>query len=130
MLESARVGHLGFLDERDHPRVLPVTFVLHRSFVYSAIDEKPKRVPASEVARIRYLRRRPQAALTVDRYDDEWSDLAWVQVLGRVDVLDAHEDRAGVEALQAKYEPYRHKQPPGPLLRLTPERTLCWRASG
>ena len=64
--------------------VLPVTFAVEGDAVWSAIDEKPKRTP--EPARLRYLRRRPEAALLVDVYDDDWSRLAWVQLLGRVDV--------------------------------------------
>jgi len=31
--------------------------------------------------------------------------------------------------LAARYAPYRERRPPGPLLRLTPERAVCWRAS-
>ena len=126
MLNSERVARLGLLDDDDHPRVLPVTFVVAGEAIYSAIDKKPKR--SNEPARVRYLRRRPEAALTVDHYDDDWTQLAWVQLLGRVEVLDAAEDEPGMEALVAKYEPYRDEPPPGPLLRLVPERALHWRA--
>jgi PPOX class probable F420-dependent enzyme len=96
--------------------------------VWSAIDEKPKRSP--EPARVAYLRRRPEASLLVDRYDDDWSRLAWVQLLGRVDVLPAGDSPEAMAALAAKYEPYAERTPPGPLLRLTVERTLHWRAAG
>jgi len=126
MLESERVARLGLLDDEDRPRVLPVTFAVADGAVYSAIDRKPKRT--AEPARVRYLRRRPEAALTVDRYDDDWSKLAWVQVLGHVELLDPAKDEAGMEALAAKYAPYRDDPPPGPLLRLVPERALHWRA--
>jgi PPOX class probable F420-dependent enzyme len=126
MLRNARVGRLGLVDERERPRVLPVTFALCEGALYSAIDAKPKR--PGEPARLRYLRRRPEAALTVDHYEDDWSKLAWVQVLGRVEVLDAAREPAAMEALAAKYEPYRAEPPPGPLLRLVPERALHWRA--
>jgi PPOX class probable F420-dependent enzyme len=127
MLEDQRVGHLAFVDAADRPRVLPVTFAIADDAVWSAIDEKPKR--SAEPARLRYLRRRPEAALCLDVYDDDWSRLAWVQLIGRVDVLAVEEGPAGLEALTAKYAPYREASPPGPLLRLDVERTLCWRAS-
>jgi PPOX class probable F420-dependent enzyme len=126
MLERARVAHLGLLDDRDSPRVLPVTFALEGDALWSAIDRKPKR--AREPARLRYLRRRPRAALTVDRYDDDWDELAWVQVLGEIAIVDAADAPAALEALRAKYEPYRASAPPGPLLRLAPERALSWSA--
>jgi len=119
------VARLAFLDNHDCPRVLPVTYAVAGDAVWSAIDDKPKRV--AEPARVRYLRRRPEAALCVDRYDDDWSHLAWVQLLGRVEVLPVDEGSAGLEALCERYQPYRERRPPGPLLRLEVERALHWR---
>ncbi len=126
MLRNERVGRLGLVDDHERPRVLPVTFAVCEGAVYSAIDAKPKR--PGEPARVRYLRRRPEAALTVDHYEDDWSKLVWVQVLGRIEVLDTAAAPAAMEALAAKYEQYRAEPPPGPLLRLVPERALHWRA--
>ena len=123
----ARVGRMGLLDEEGAPRVLPVTFVVAEGRIWSAIDQKPKR--AAEPARLRYLRRDPRAALTVDHYSDDWEELAWVQVLGTVRILDLAEGAAGLGALSAKYEQYREEAPPGPLLALRPERYLWWRAA-
>jgi PPOX class probable F420-dependent enzyme len=128
LLASARVARLGLVDNDDHPRVLPVTFVAHAGALWSAIDRKPKRDPAREPARVRWLRHHPRAALTVDRYDDDWSRLAWVQVLGSVQVLDADDAAHGLAALAAKYPQYREQPPPGPVLRLTPDRTVWWSA--
>jgi PPOX class probable F420-dependent enzyme len=130
MLETARVGHLALIDDRDRPRVLPVTFALVGDDLVSAVDEKPKRVRAEDVARVRFLRRRPAASVSVDVYDDDWSRLAWVQLTGSVEVSDADAHPDAVEALRSKYEQYRDRPPGGPLLRLRPESAVCWRASG
>ena len=126
LLEGARVGHLGLLDGDALPRVLPVTFALHEQALWSAVDDKPKRVEGRELARVRWLRRRPSAALCVDRYEEDWTRLAWVQVLGEVEVLEASE--APLRALCAKYPQYADRAPAGPLLRLEPSRALHWRA--
>jgi PPOX class probable F420-dependent enzyme len=126
MLEGERVARLAFVDDADRPRVLPVTFALAEGAIWSAIDEKPKRTP--EPARVRWLRRRPEAALCVDVYDDDWSKLAWVQLLGRVSVLEVEQAADGLDALVAKYDPYADRRPPGPLLRLSVGRALHWRA--
>jgi PPOX class probable F420-dependent enzyme len=126
LLRHSRVARLGFLDRDDRPRVLPVTYVVHDGALWSAVDRKPKK--PGEPARVEYLRRRPEAALTVDRYSDDWTELAWVQVLGQVGVLEPADALEAVAALTEKYAPYRGDPPPGPLLRLTPERLLCWRA--
>jgi PPOX class probable F420-dependent enzyme len=127
LLERARVARLGLLDEEGAPRVLPVTFALAEERIWSAIDQKPKRT--GELARLRFLRRDPRAALTVDRYSDDWEQLAWVQVLGRVEIVHVEDGRAGLEALREKYDTYREEVPPGPLLALQPERYLWWRAA-
>jgi PPOX class probable F420-dependent enzyme len=128
LLAAERVARLGYVDEDDRPRVLPVTFAVAGGAVWSAIDDKPKR--SAEPARLRHLRRRPEAALLVDVYDDDWSRLAWVQLLGRVEVLPADSAPEAMEALARKYAPYAERTPPGPLLRLTVERARQWRSRG
>jgi len=121
------VARLGLLDLDGGPRVMPVTFAVADGRIWSAIDRKPKRT--GEPARLRFLRRDPRAALTVDRYSDDWDELAWVQVLGRIAIVPADQGRSGLDALSLKYEPYREEPPPGPLLALQPERYLWWRAA-
>jgi PPOX class probable F420-dependent enzyme len=129
MLEDARVARLGLLDDRERPRVLPVTFAVCGARLVTAVDHKPKRLRGEDLARVRWLGARPSAALTVDRYDDDWTALAWVQALGDVDVLDVTAAPDAVAALAARYEPYRTRPPAGPVLALSPERLLWWRAS-
>jgi PPOX class probable F420-dependent enzyme len=123
LLRSARVARLGLLDEEDRPRVLPVTFAVWDGAVWSAIDRKRKR--SAEPARVRRLRRRPEATLLVDRYDDDWSRLAWLELRGSASVEPLG---PALDALTAKYPQYADERPPGPLLRLAPERFACWRA--
>jgi PPOX class probable F420-dependent enzyme len=122
LLVQARVARLALLDEEDLPRVLPVTFAVFEGAVWSAIDQKPKR--SAEPARVRRLRRRPEAALLVDRYDDDWSRLAWVELRGEVSVEPLG---PALEALVDKYPQYASERPQGPLLRLSPERFTWWR---
>jgi PPOX class probable F420-dependent enzyme len=125
LLAEARHAHLALLDDEGAPRVLPVTFAVCEGEVVSAIDHKPKRRPGAELARVRWLRRDPRAALGVDRYDDDWTRLAWVQLVGRVTVHDTVGE-AAMRALQSRYAQYRDQPPVGPLLRLRVERALCW----
>jgi PPOX class probable F420-dependent enzyme len=129
LLEAERVGHLGLLDDDGRPRVLPLTFAVVGADVWSAVDDKPKRVPGERLARLRWLRARPASTLTVDRYDEDWTRLAWVQVVGETRILDlpGHED--ALDALAARYPQYRERAPHGPLLCLTPDRIVHWRAA-
>jgi PPOX class probable F420-dependent enzyme len=128
LLAIARVAHLGLLDDRGGPRVLPVTFARVGSELWSAVDDKPKRRPADRLARVRWLKARPRSALTVDRYDDDWSRLAWVQAIGETAVLEPAGHERALAALTDRYAQYRDRPPAGPLLRLTPERVVFWRA--
>jgi PPOX class probable F420-dependent enzyme len=128
LLEEVKVAHLGLLDEAGHPRVQPVTFARVEELIVSAIDDKPKRRPGELPARLRRLQRHPRVALTIDRYDDDWTRLAWVQFLG--DVTIEAVDATALEALQRRYPVYRDKPPGGPLLKLRPERVLSWSSAG
>jgi PPOX class probable F420-dependent enzyme len=129
LLDEGRVAHLGLRDGDGAPRVLPVTYARHDRALWTAVDDKPKRRAGEDLARVRWLRADPRAALTVDRYADDWSRLAWVQVLGEVAVLDVAGHEEALRALAARYAPYRERAPRGPLLRLAPRRVLYWRAA-
>ncbi|MDA0170224.1 pyridoxamine 5'-phosphate oxidase family protein [Solirubrobacter taibaiensis] len=124
LLDETRVAHLGLLDESGHPRVQPITFARVGDTLVSAIDDKPKqRVPA----RLARLRADPRATITIDRYDDDWTQLAWVQVLATATIREL--DPTSLAALQRRYPAYA-TPPPGPLIVFSPLRVLCWRASG
>jgi PPOX class probable F420-dependent enzyme len=122
------VGHLGVIDTDGRPRVLPVTYAIHEAAVWTAIDNKPKR-PGREPARLRWLREDPHAALTVDHYHDNWSELQWVQLIGDIAILDGPPAGEVLRALAQRYPQYHTDPPPGPVLRLTVIRAVWWRAS-
>ena len=125
-LKAGRVARLAYLDDTGQPRVLPVTYALAEGAIWTAIDRKPKLrdIPA----RVRWLRREPRAGICVDVYDEDWSKLAWVQLIGEVEVLELEAGEAGLRALVDKYAPYEDEPPQGPLLRLEVERSMSWRA--
>ena len=52
-----------------------------------------------------------------------------MQLLGRVEIVELAAAPDALAALAARYAPYREREPPGPLLRLVPERVLHWRAA-
>jgi PPOX class probable F420-dependent enzyme len=128
LLETARVGRLGIVDDEGGPRVLPVTYAVAGGALLTAVDHKRKRVPAGRLARVRWLRARPRAALTVDHYDEDWSQLSWVQAIGPVAILDAADAPDAIAALADRYPQYRGHSPAGPVLSLRPDRVLWWRA--
>ncbi|MDO8145035.1 TIGR03668 family PPOX class F420-dependent oxidoreductase [Isoptericola sp. 178] len=117
----------------DVPHLVPVTFAVvpaldgapDRVDVVTAVDHKPKRT--SDLRRLRNLRANPRAALLVDVYDDDWDRLWWVRVDVRARSGDAGRE-AALDALAARYAPYRRARPSGPVVRLAVERWRGWSA--
>lgn len=129
---AAPVARLATLRPDGTPRLVPVTFALveadGRDLLCFAVDDvKPKR--GTRLARLADIDRDPRVALLVDHYADDWSTLWWVRIDGHAEVVaDARRLRA-LDALAAKYPPYRTAPPPGPVVAITPERWAGWTAT-
>jgi coenzyme F420-0:L-glutamate ligase/coenzyme F420-1:gamma-L-glutamate ligase len=111
-VRERRVGRLATADEVGTPAVVPICYAVidlgGEPVVVSALDEKPKRVDVNELARVRHIRARPDVALVVDDYAEDWRRLAFVHLRGRARLLGVEEDghAAAVAALRAKYPQY------------------------
>jgi PPOX class probable F420-dependent enzyme len=131
MLRDARVGRLATADSTGQPLVVPVCYVYDGARCYSAVDDKPKRT--RDLKRLRNLAGNPRVSLAVDHYDEDWRALRYVIVQGRGDVLDSGgEFSRAVDLLVVKYPQYRElrlDRTAGAVVRVTPERILCWRFS-
>lgn len=134
LLYQSRVARLGTADRTGQPLVVPVCYVFDGRTCFSAIDAKPKRVAARQLRRVRNIAENPRVSLTVDRYDEEWSRLCWVIVQGRADVLtDGSERASAVDLLLAKYAQYRVMgldREAATVIRIAPEKALCWKWAG
>jgi PPOX class probable F420-dependent enzyme len=131
LLESARVGHLGTVDEQGQPHVVPICYAWHQGVLFTPIDEKPKRPGSGPLRRQRNIDKNPRVCLTVDRYDDDWSRLAWLQIRATADMVESGElRRAAIDALRARYAQYRSMDLESrPVIQLTPVTVRSWRAS-
>jgi PPOX class probable F420-dependent enzyme len=106
-VRDARVARLATVDQQGRPHVVPVCFVYTDGLVYSVLDAKPKRVPATSLRRVRNLLVNPDVQLLVDRYDEDWNRLAFVQLRGRAELLAPGAEHAeALGALRAKYPQY------------------------
>ena len=74
-LASRRVGRLATASADGRPHAVPVCYAFDGALLYTPIDEKPKRVGADRLLRVRNVRENPQVALVVDDYDEDWSNL-------------------------------------------------------
>lgn len=125
------------------PRPVPIAYAIAeddlRLVLYSALDEKPKAVADPHaLARVRDIRTRPRVAVLVDRWDEDWSRLAWVRLEGTATVLDpqggavasaASEHALAVGLLRARYPQYAaHNLEARPVIRIEVQRVSGWRA--
>ncbi len=123
---AARVARLATTDADGRPHLVPIVFVLDGDTLYSAVDRKPKR--SRTLRRIENARARPDVTILVDRYDEDWTRLAWVLARGCARIIAA--SPAVLAALRDKYPQYRQMAlEDAELIELQVERWTCWRAS-
>jgi PPOX class probable F420-dependent enzyme len=126
-----RVAHLATLDGQGQPHVVPIVYVFDGEHLFTPIDEKPKRVGAYQLQRVRNIRANDRVAVIIDDYEEDWRRLAWVQIRGRALILTQGESYAtGIELLSRKYPQYEDMPLIGrPLIVISPERVVSWRAA-
>ena len=124
-VREARVGRLATLGADGRPHLVPICFAVEGDTLYSAVDEKPKR--SRRLQRLENIRRRPDVAIIVDHYEEDWTRLWWVRLDGmaRVHESGPEHDR-GLALLDAKYEQYRAEPPTGPVIAVRIETWRGW----
>jgi PPOX class probable F420-dependent enzyme len=133
-LGAARRAVLATLAPDGRARLVPVCFALadDAPVLYTPLDDKPKRVDDPlALARVRDVLADPRVTVLVDRWDEDWSRLAWLRCHGRAELLDpgAPERPAAIAALRARYEQYAtHGLEGRPLIAITIERVVRWAA--
>jgi PPOX class probable F420-dependent enzyme len=131
ILKAARVARLATLDAKGRPHVVPVCFAYDGKLFYTAVDQKPKRVPRERLARLQNIRAVPRVALLIDHYDDDWTQLWYILIRGKAKLIpkSAQKECArAIRKLRAKYPQYTRGLLPddAPIIRITPERTTSW----
>ena len=127
-VEVQRVGRLATVDARGEPHVVPVCYAYDGARFYTPIDEKPKRGDRP-LKRVRNVMETGRAALVIDRYDEDWSRLAWVMVRGWAQILEPGHPEHGkaLVLLRQRYHQYQEMELERlPVIALTPERVTSW----
>ncbi|MCL6439596.1 MAG: TIGR03668 family PPOX class F420-dependent oxidoreductase [Rubrobacteraceae bacterium] len=130
-LVRRRVARLATADARGAPHAVPVCFAFDGEHIYIALDEKPKEVPPTRLKRVKNILQNPRVALVADRYDEDWSLLAYVMVRGKAGLVEpgAEEHAAAIRLLRGKYHQYeRMRIEDNPVIRIVPERVSSWGA--
>ena len=90
-LESARRAVLATIAPDGQPRLVPICFVVDDAepTLYTPIDDKPKRDDDPlALARVRDIAADPRVTILVDRWDEDWTRLAWLRAEGRATLLE------------------------------------------
>ena len=127
-LRSARSGHLATADAKGQPHVIPVCYVFDGEAIYSVLDAKPKSTSLRQLRRVRNILANPQVSLVVDHYDDDWSRLRYVLVIGDAGLLEEGEEWArAIAMLREKYPQYQGMDlDESPVIKITPARYVPW----
>ena len=125
---SARVGHLATAGEDARPHVIPVCYSTDGRYIYSVLDQKPKRTALTKLRRVKNILANPKATLLVDHYEEDWVNLWYIMVSGQADlVTEGQEQINAVALLQDKYQQYREMDIAlNPVIKITPENIVSW----
>jgi PPOX class probable F420-dependent enzyme len=129
---AARVGRLATVRPSGAPHVVPVVFFLFVEpdgpRLYWAVDDKPKR--STSLVRLQNIRENPRVEVIVDTYEEDWSRLWWVRLLGTARIVSDDEERgSALGGLAAKYEPYRQDPPSGDVVAIDVSDVQWWTGS-
>jgi PPOX class probable F420-dependent enzyme len=133
-LTTARRAVLATIAPDGRPRLVPICFSVAEgeSILYTALDDKPKRTADPlALARVRDIRGDPRVSVLADRWDEDWTRLAWLRCDGRAELLEPDDpggehDRA-IAALRSRYPQYAaHPLESRPIIRVTLERVVDW----
>jgi len=125
---TARSARLATADPAGRPNVVPICFSLVGDSIVTPIDEKPKK-RADDLRRVRDIRTNPFVAVLIDQYSEAWSDLWWIQIRGRAELLEATADAhtEAVTALQQKYSQYAdHRLSNRPVICIEASHAVSW----
>ena len=127
LLQSSRVGHLATATAAGEPFVAPACYALVGAEVVVAIDEKPK--SGRRLRRLRNIDENPRASIVVDRYDEDWTRLAWVLVRGAARIVDPGDGshRAAIVELREKYPQYEQMRlEQAEVIVISSDSMTCW----
>lgn len=128
-VRAQRVARLATADADGNPHVIPVCYAFDERYFYTPLDEKPKRVAGSKLQRVRNIQARPEVALVIDQYDDDWSRLGYVLVRGRAELLppETAPHAHALELLRERYSQYRAMElEKYPVIVITPNHVTSW----
>lgn len=123
LLVEERRGVMTTVAPDGSAHAVPVVFARVGEEVISPIDHKPK--TGAVLARVKNLQRDDRVTLLVDRYDEDWTRLAWLMVRGRA-TIDPGAPVSLMHELNRRYNQYEPDERHDALIRIRPLRLSWW----
>lgn len=124
------VARLATADAAGQPHVIPFCYAFDGAHVYFVVDQKPKRQTGKPLKRIRNMLENPQAAIVIDDYADDWTQLAYVLITGTTALVDDETEYARMLALlRERYLQYRAMDltfANNAMVRISPTKVHAW----
>ena len=128
-VHQQRVARLATADENGSPTLVPVCYAYDGTYFYTPLDQKPKRVAGNQLRRVRNIEARHEATLLIDQYSDDWSQLGYVQIHGRAELI-APEHNLHAQALvllRERYMQYRAMAlEQNMVIMISPQHIVSW----
>jgi len=128
-VQRQRAARLATADENGHPTLIPICYAFDGRVFYTPLDEKPKSVPGTQLKRVHNIQARHEAALLIDQYSDDWSQLGYILIHAHAELLfpPAEQHDQALQLLRARYVQYQTmKLEQSAVIVLTPERITSW----
>ena len=129
-MHTQRVSRLATADADGNPHVIPVCYAFDGTRFFIPLDEKPKRVASSQLRRVRNIEARPEVALVIDQYNDDWSHLGYILIHGHAELIPPEDTSIHPQALtllRERYVQYRTMAlEKYPLIDITPTQIIAW----
>jgi len=129
-IETNRVARMATVDAAGCPHIVPICYAYDGSRLYSAVDEKPKRVEANMLRRLVNIRGNPRVCVIIDDYDEDWSRLRFIIIHGIAGIeTGGEEHERALNLLRKKYPQYRTMtlaEGVNPVIAVTPTKIVSW----
>jgi PPOX class probable F420-dependent enzyme len=132
-IERARVARLATVDYASKPYLVPVVFVFDGNHFFIPIDQKRKTVKPQKLKRIKNIQDNPNVALLIDKYNEDWTKLAFVMIQGKASIITSKTQgniqlQEAYKKLTTKYRQYQKIRLSEMCIIIKPEKVVSWGA--
>ena len=132
-LENENVARMATSDISGLISVVPICFVFDGEYIFTPIDNKPKKTKATKLKRVQNIIESSKAAILVDKYEDDWKKLYYLMIRGEAEIIEHGElYEKSLNLLCIKYKQYVEMKLPElnlPVIRIKPVNKTFWKAS-